>query len=140
MYTLKPAERETAGTTIILHIKPDAEEFLEPLRLETVIKKWADHIAIPIELERDGKFCAITEGTALWRKPKADISRQDYTEFYRHLGHMFDEPWATIHWRAEGTLEFSALLFIPSSKPFMPVEEVRAFQGPAACEADVHHR
>jgi molecular chaperone HtpG len=125
VYTLKPATREAAGTTIILHIKPDAEEFLEPLRLETVIKKWADHIAIPIELERDGKYQAITEGTALWRKPKADISKQDYTEFYRHLGHMFDEPWATIHWRAEGTLEFSALLFIPSSKPFMPVEEVR---------------
>jgi molecular chaperone HtpG len=125
VYTLKPATREAAGTTIILHIKPDAEEFLEPLRLETVIKKWADHIAIPIELERDGKYQAITEGTALWRKPKADIGKQDYTEFYRHLGHMFDEPWATIHWRAEGTLEFSALLFIPSSKPFMPVEEVR---------------
>jgi molecular chaperone HtpG len=125
VYTLKPAEREEAGTTIILHLKPDAEEFLEPLRLETVIKKWADHIAIPIELERDGKYQAITEGTALWRKPKSEISKQDYTEFYRHLGHMFDEPWATIHWRAEGTLEFSALLFIPSSKPFMPVEEVR---------------
>ncbi|MDR3520986.1 MAG: molecular chaperone HtpG [Acidocella sp.] len=124
-YTLMPASREEAGTTIILHIKPDAEDFLEPMRIEHVIRKWADHIAIPIELERDGKFAAITEGAALWRKPKADISKQDYTEFYRHLGHMFDEPWATIHWRAEGTLEFSALLFIPSSKPFMAVEENR---------------
>ncbi|HQT40315.1 MAG TPA: molecular chaperone HtpG, partial [Acidocella sp.] len=124
-YTLMPASREDPGTTIILHIKPDAEDFLEPMRIEHVIRKWADHIAIPIELERDGKFAAITEGAALWRKPKADISKQDYTEFYRHLGHMFDEPWATIHWRAEGTLEFSALLFIPSSKPFMAVEENR---------------
>jgi molecular chaperone HtpG len=125
VYTLKPAARDAAGTTIVLHIKPEAEEFLEPLRLETVVKKWADHIAIPIELERDGKFLAITEGTALWRKPKSEISKTDYDGFYRHLGHMFDEPWATIHWRAEGTLEFSALLFIPSSKPFMPVEEVK---------------
>ncbi len=124
-YTLQPAEREEAGTTIILHIKPDAEDFLEPMRIEHVIRKWADHIAIPIELERDGTFAAITEGAALWRKPKVDISTQDYSEFYRHLGHMFDEPWATIHWRAEGTLEFSALLFIPSSKPFMAVEENR---------------
>jgi len=124
-FTLKPAEREEAGTTIILHLKPDAEDFLEPIRVETIIRKWADHIAIPIELEKDGKFSAVTEGTALWRKPKADISKQDYAEFYRHLGHMFDEPWATIHWRAEGTLEFSALLFIPSSKPFMVVEENR---------------
>jgi len=124
-FTLKPAEREEAGTTIILHLKPDAEDFLEPIRVETIIRKWADHIAIPIELEKDGKFTPVTEGTALWRKPKADISKQDYAEFYRHLGHMFDEPWATIHWRAEGTLEFSALLFIPSSKPFMVVEENR---------------
>jgi molecular chaperone HtpG len=124
-YTLKPAAREEPGTTIILHIKPDAADFLEPLRVETIIRKWADHIAIPIELERDGKFAAITEGTALWRKQKSDISKQDYATFYRHTGHHFDEPWATIHWRAEGTLEFSALLFIPSSKPFMPVEDSR---------------
>jgi molecular chaperone HtpG len=125
VFTLKPAAREAAGTTIILHLKPDAEDFLEPYRVKNIIRKWADHIAIPIELEEDGKFNAVTEGTALWRKPRADISKQDYAEFYRHLGHMFDEPWATIHWRAEGTLEFSALLFIPSSKPFMPVEETR---------------
>jgi molecular chaperone HtpG len=124
-YTLKPATRDEPGTTIILHLKPDAGDFLEPLRIKTIIRKWADHIAIPIELEEDGKFSAITEGTALWRKPKSEISTQDYAEFYRHLGHMFDEPWATIHWRAEGTLEFSALLFIPSSKPFMVVEENR---------------
>ncbi len=124
-FTLKPAEREQPGTTVILHVKPDAEEFLEPARVETIIRKWADHIALPIELERDGKFEAATTGAALWRKSKGDISKEDYTEFYRHLGHMFDEPWATIHWRAEGTLEFSALLFIPSSKPFVPVEESR---------------
>jgi molecular chaperone HtpG len=125
VFTIKPAAREEAGTTIILHVKPDAEEFLEPLRIKTIIRKWADHIALPIELEEDGKFASVTEGAALWRKAKAEISAQDYAGFYRHLGHMFDEPWATIHWRAEGTLEFSALLFIPSSKPFMPVEEVK---------------
>ncbi|HUW80039.1 MAG TPA: molecular chaperone HtpG [Acidocella sp.] len=123
VYTLKPAERDEPGTTIILHVKPDAEEFLEPLRVKTIIRKWADHIALPIELEEDGKFSTVTAGAALWRRSKSEISAQDYAGFYRHLGHMWDEPWATIHWRAEGTLEFSALLFIPSSKPFMPVEE-----------------
>jgi molecular chaperone HtpG len=124
VYTLKPAEREEAGTTIILHIKPDADEFLEPIRLKTIIRKWADHISLPIELEEDGKFQSVTEGHALWRRAKSEVSKQDYESFYRHLGN-FDEPWATIHWRAEGTLEFSALLFIPSQKPFMPVEETR---------------
>ncbi|MDD2796185.1 molecular chaperone HtpG [Acidocella sp.] len=124
-YTLKPAVREESGTTIILHIKPEAEEFLEPLRIKTIIRKWADHIALPIELEEDGKFASVTEGNALWRRNKSEISKEDYAAFYRHTGHAWDEPWATIHWRAEGTLEFSALLFIPSSKPFMPVEETR---------------
>jgi molecular chaperone HtpG len=123
LYTLKPATREEAGTTIILHMKQDADEFLEPLRLKTIIRKWADHVALPIELEQDGKFSPVTEGTALWRRARTDVSEQDYASFYRHLGHSFDAPWATIHWRAEGTLEFSALLFIPSAKPFMPVEE-----------------
>jgi molecular chaperone HtpG len=125
VYTLKPAERAEPGTTITLHLKPDAEEFLEPLRLKTIIRKWADHIALPIELEEDGKFGPVTEGTALWRRGKSEISAQDYADFYRHLGHMWDEPWATIHWRAEGTLEFTALLFIPGAKPFMPVEETK---------------
>jgi molecular chaperone HtpG len=125
VYTLKPATREEAGTTIILHLKPDAEEYLEPLRIKTVIRKWADHIALPVELEEDGKFAPVTEGGALWRRAKNEITPQDYATFYRHLGHMFDEPWATIHWRAEGTLEFTALLFVPSSKPFMPVEETK---------------
>ena len=124
-YTLKSATREAPGTTILLHVKPDAEEFLEPLRIRTIIRKWADHIALPIELEEDGKFEPVTEGKALWRKAKTEITAEEYADFYRHVAHQFDEPWATIHWRAEGTLEFSALLFIPSSKPFMPVEDTR---------------
>jgi molecular chaperone HtpG len=124
-YTLKSATRDAPGTTILLHIKPDAEEFLEKLRITTIIRKWADHIALPIELEEDGKFEPVTEGKALWRRSKSEISAEEYADFYRHVAHQFDEPWATIHWRAEGTLEFSALLFIPSSKPFFPVEEAR---------------
>ncbi len=82
VYTLKPAAREDAGTTIILHLKPDAEEYLEPLRIKTVIRKWADHVALPIELEEDGAFTAVTEGTALWRRSKAEVSEQDYAGFY----------------------------------------------------------
>jgi molecular chaperone HtpG len=121
-YTLAPATRETAGTTIILHMKADAEEYLEPYRLETIIRKWADHITIPVTVARDGKDMPANEGTALWRKPKADITEEAYTEFYRHLGHYFDAPWATLHWRAEGQLEFAALLFVPGSRPFDVME------------------
>jgi molecular chaperone HtpG len=124
-YTVAPATRDQAGTTIVLHMKADADEFLEPYRLETIIRKWADHITVPIMVARDGKDVAANEGTALWRKPKADITEEAYTEFYRHLGHIFDQPWATLHWRAEGALEFTALLFVPGSKPFEAVEGQR---------------
>ena len=125
-YTIAPAQRDQPGTTIVLHIKSDAEEFLEPYRLETIIRKWADHITVPITVARDGKDVAANEGTALWRKPKADISEESYTEFYRHLGHIFDQPWMTLHWRAEGAMEYTALLYVPGSKPFEAVEGDRA--------------
>ncbi|HEX4261359.1 MAG TPA: molecular chaperone HtpG [Acetobacteraceae bacterium] len=124
-YTIAPASREAAGTDVILHLKADADEFLDPMRLETIVRKWADHITVPITIAREGKDIPANAGTALWRKPKADVTEQAYKEFYRHLGHLFDDPWATLHWRAEGALEYSALLFIPGAKPFEPIEGVR---------------
>ncbi|WP_407518714.1 molecular chaperone HtpG [Methylobacterium oryzisoli] len=124
-YTLAPATREEPGTDVVLHIKADADEYLEPLRLSTIVRKWADHITVPITFLRDGEEVPGNEGTALWRKPKQEITEDAYTEFYRHLTHAFDTPWATLHWRAEGALDFSALLFIPAMKPFLAVEEER---------------
>jgi molecular chaperone HtpG len=124
-YTLAPAERAEPGTDIVLHMKADAEEFLEPFRLQAIIRKWADHITIPITVTRDGTEEAANAGTALWRRNRSEVTEEQYAEFYRHVAHAFDKPWATLHWRAEGMLEFSALLFIPGMKPFMAVEEVR---------------
>jgi len=125
-FTIAPASRDEAGTDVVLHIKADAEEYLEPVRIETVVRKWADHVTIPITIERDGKDVPANEGTALWRKPRAEVTEQAYHEFYRHLGHLFDTPWATLHWRAEGALEFSALLFVPGSRPFEPLDNDRS--------------
>ncbi len=125
-YTLAPSERDSVGTTIVLHMKSDAEEYLEPYQLETAIRKWADHIALPITVARDGKDVAANEGTALWRKPKSEVTDEQALALYRHLGHYFDKPWATLQWRAEGQLEFYALLFVPGAKPFDPVEGDRA--------------
>ncbi|WP_428539267.1 molecular chaperone HtpG [Rhodopila sp.] len=124
-FTLTPASREQPGTDIVLHLKSDASEYLEPVRLETVIRKWADHITLPITVAQDGKDQPANEGTALWRKAKSETTEQSYKEFYRHLGHFFDDPWATLHWRAEGTLEYFCLLFIPGAKPFDPVDNDR---------------
>jgi molecular chaperone HtpG len=121
-YTIAPGTRETAGTDIVLHLKPDAADFLEPMRLEAIIRKWADHVTLPITVARDGKDQPANEGTALWRKSRNDVTEQSYHEFYRHLGLFFDTPWATLHWKAEGMQEYFGLLFIPGMKPFDPVE------------------
>lgn len=124
-FTLTPATRDEPGTSVLLHLRADADEFLDPARLEAIIRKWADHIAVPVHIVHDGRSVPANEGTALWRKPKSELSREAYLGFYRHLGHFFDEPWATLHWRAEGALEFAALLFIPGTRPFEPVGPVR---------------
>ena len=124
-YTLAPATREQAGTDIVLHVRDDATEFLESYRLESIIKKWADHITLPITVARDGEDIAANEGTAIWRKPKSELTTEQLTEFYHHVAHAFDEPWATLHWRAEGALEFTALLFVPGARPFEPLEQQR---------------
>jgi molecular chaperone HtpG len=123
--TSRKAGTEEAGTSIVLHMKADAGEYLEPTRIEAIVRKWADHITLPITIARDGKDEPANEGTALWRKNKSEVGEEDYEAFYRHLGNYFGKPWATLHWRAEGAMEFSALLFIPDSKPWMPVEEER---------------
>jgi molecular chaperone HtpG len=124
-FTMTPAKRDSVGTTIVLHLKPDADEYLEPYRLETIVRKWADHITLPITVARDGQDEKANEGTALWRRPKAEVTEDQYEGFFRHLGHFIGKPWLTLHWRAEGTMEYAALLFIPDSKPFQPIEEQR---------------
>jgi molecular chaperone HtpG len=124
-FTIAPAMRTAAGTDVVLRLKADASEYLDAYRIETVVRKWADHVTIPVVIERDGKDVAANAGTALWRKPKSEITEDAYKDFYHHLGAMFDAPWATIHWRAEGALEFFALLFVPGTKPFEAIEQER---------------
>jgi molecular chaperone HtpG len=124
-YTLEPGTRAEAGTDVVLHLKPDADEFLETYRLDHLVRKWADFITTPVSIVGEGKEESANRGTALWRKPKSEITEDQYTEFYRQLGMNLDKPWATLHWRAEGASEFSALLFIPGMKPFQAVEGER---------------
>ena len=121
-FSISPANRDNPGTDIVLHLKSDAEEYLDPTRLEAIVRKWADHVTLPIAILAEGRDQPANEGTALWRKPKSDVSEQNYSEFYRHLNASFDNPWATLHWKAEGALEYFCLLFIPGMKPFEAVE------------------
>jgi molecular chaperone HtpG len=117
-FTIGEAELPARGTRISLHLNDAGKEFLEAARLREVVKRHSDHIAIPIELEVAGKKETINLASALWTRPKSEITELQYKEFYRHTAHSFDEPWATLHYRAEGTLDYTALLFVPQERPF----------------------
>jgi molecular chaperone HtpG len=116
-YTINPAERGGRGTTIVLHLREDAAEFLDPANLRAIVRQYSDHIALPIVLLGE-KEETLNRASALWTRPKSEITREQHKEFYAHVGHSFDEPWLTLHWRAEGKIEYTSLLYIPSAAPF----------------------
>jgi molecular chaperone HtpG len=119
-FTVAAAEREATGTTITLHLREGEDEWLEPHRLRQIIKTYSDHIAIPVALIEDAEKEpeTVNSASALWARPRNEITEEQYKEFYHHVGHAMDDPWATLHWRAEGNIEYTGLLFIPGSKPF----------------------
>jgi molecular chaperone HtpG len=113
---------------VTLHLKEDAKEFLDSWRVRQIIRTYSDHIAMPILLESrpkpgDTKTSLsepeqVNQASALWTRPKGEISDEQYREFYHHVAHAFDEPFARVHFAAEGMLSYSALLFAPSTRPF----------------------
>jgi molecular chaperone HtpG len=106
----------TRGTKIILHLKDDASDFLMDDKIKQVILAYSDHIAVPVFV---GEASApVNAASALWTRSKGEITKEQYTEFYHHIGHVFDEPVLTSHWRAEGKIEYTALLFIPTMRPW----------------------
>ncbi len=117
-FTIDETSSDKRGTTITLHLNEADAEYVEPERLRTIVKKYSDHVALPIVLEHDGKEETLNAASALWVRSKADITPDQYKEFYHHVAHAFDEPWMTLHNKAEGTYEYTTLLFIPGSKPF----------------------
>ena len=117
-FTIEEAERPGRGTTITLHLNEADAEYAEPTRLEAIVKKYSDHIALPIVLDHAGKEKTLNSASALWMRPKSEITVKQYKEFYHHVAHAFDEPWLTLHNKAEGVFEYTTLLFVPGSKPF----------------------
>jgi molecular chaperone HtpG len=130
------AEPGPRGTSVILHLRDDAKEFLDGWRLRQIGRKYSDHIAVPILLRDEAKADEkaedgdakskdapgpkgpeqINEASALWTRSKSDISDEQYKEFYHHVAHGFDDPWARLHVEAEGVVSYQALLFVPGSK------------------------
>jgi len=123
-YQLETVERATRGTTVVLHLKADEDEFLKSWQLRSLIGKYSDHVAFPIRMpkEKDGKptdeWEVVNDASALWTKPKADISEDDYKAFYKSMGHDFNDPLAWSHNRVEGAQSFTTLLYLPSQPPF----------------------
>ena len=117
-FLIEEAERDTPGTSVTVHLARGESEFLEEERIRHIVKSYADHIAIPINFVAKDLESQINTGSALWTRPKKDITDEQYREFYHHVGHVFDDPWLTLHTRAEGKIEYTALLFVPSSRPF----------------------
>ncbi len=117
-FTIEPAANIARGARITLHLREGDEEYLEPHRIRQIVKTYSDHIALPIVLADGNKEETINSASALWTRPRAEITAEQYKEFYHHVGHSFDEPWLTLHARAEGVLEYTLLLFVPAQKPF----------------------
>ena len=117
-FTIEPAANVPRGARITLHMREGDDEFLEANRLRQIVKMYSDHIALPIVLADGNKEETINTASALWTRPRSEIAPEQYKEFYHHVGHGFDEPWLTVHARAEGVLEYTYLLFVPSQKPF----------------------
>src|SRR5690242_5850867 len=117
-FTVETAEKAGRGTTIVLHLRDGEEEFLDPHRLRHIVKTYSEHIPLPIMLAEGGNEEKLNEASALWTRPRTEITADQYKEFYHHVAHAFDEPWLTLHFRAEGVLEYTGLLFVPATKPF----------------------
>ena len=118
-YEISEAKRESNGTDIKLFLKDDAKDFTDTIYLRHVIRTYSDHVEYPIVLDL-GKAGEETVNTAsaLWTRNKADITEEQYKEFYHHISKNFDDPWLTLHFKAEGSIEYNALLYIPSTAPY----------------------
>ena len=113
-FTIEPGEREACGTTVVLHMKKDAKEFLEESRIRHIINTYSEHISFPVKLGSN----TLNSASAIWTRAPKDITEEQHTEFYHHTSHAFDKPWLVMHNRVEGTVNHTSLLYIPSTAPF----------------------
>lgn len=136
-FTIESIKREQPGTTVILHLREEEDEFLEPYRLRTLIHKYSDHIAVPIVMEKmdmaapaatdeaadaakdkQPEYETVNQAKALWLRDKKDIEDNDYIEFFKHISHDFNDPLTWSHNRVEGNLQYTSLLYVPSKSMF----------------------
>ncbi len=119
-FSLETVEKPSRGTEIVLHLKDGEDEFLADWRLQSIIRKYSDHITLPIVMKAEGKDedHTVNQANALWARPKNEITQEQYDEFYKHVAHDFEAPLAHVHARVEGRQEYTQLLYIPARAPF----------------------
>lgn len=129
-FSIETVEKAERGTTIILHLKADQEEFSQSYRIKSIVKKYSDHIAIPVIMQSDPVPAAegeepkapedevVNKATALWTRSKTEITDEEYKEFYKHVSHDFQDPLTYSHNKVEGKLDYTTLLYIPAAAPF----------------------
>jgi molecular chaperone HtpG len=125
-FTVEQANKPTRGTDVILHLRTEEKEYLKPYRIHQIVKKYSDFVEHPIVMDMEkeaGKKETTVEETlnsrkAIWLRPKSQITEQEYNDFYKHLTHDVRDPARTIHYSAEGAIEFRALLYLPAHVPF----------------------
>ena len=128
-FTVETVAAESRGTEVVLHLRDDEDEFLDRYRLRNIVRKYSDHVSIPILMPGEGKGDddeqdegtdeeTINAATAMWTRNKSELGDDDYKGFYKHVAHDFEDPLAWVHSRVEGNLEYSLLLFVPARAPF----------------------
>jgi len=119
-YTVETLRKETRGTDVVLHLRPEEDDLLSGQRLREILRKYSDHVTRPILMKKEGgdEEEQINQASALWARPKAEVTEEQYHEFYKHVAHDFEAPLAYTHARVEGRQEFTQLFFIPQRAPF----------------------
>ena len=121
-FSVETITRKQRGTSVTLHLKPDAREFADGLRLRALVRRYSDHIAIPVRMQKEGaaslEYETVNHAQALWTRPRSDVSDEEYREFYRHVSHDHADPLAWSHNKVEGKREYTSLLYVPGHAPF----------------------
>jgi molecular chaperone HtpG len=116
-YEIQPHHKAERGTEVILHLRADDKEFLQPERLRHLVQKYSDHLGLPIVLQHDGKEETLNQARAFWTRPKSELKDEDYQAFYKHLSHDWEDARAWAHHKVEGNLEYTSLLYLPKRAP-----------------------
>ncbi len=129
-FTIAASEKATRGTDVVLHLRADEDEFLSGWKLREVLRRYSDHISLPVQMLKEewdkdkseqvktGEWESVNQANALWTRSKSDVTDEQYREFYKHVSHDFDDPLAWTHNRVEGRSEYTQLLYVPKHAPF----------------------